>query len=494
MSTVLQRELHAQRGGLSVNELEGIMKDTELNAFTQAELLCTALPTYLKDLARAHYRSMILVEQRGRSRASKQIDRELERLRLLGLDRSVLDSFAVLPPYSLGIEFTFILEKPYLSRDDDAFYIIDNPVRKEKVFKVPYVAASSWKGGLRAAATRRLLQQTDKELSAPRGITTEAHRDQVLSAFWPSRAHRVLLFGNEKKAYATFIDDWLAAILLSEKPNELNGERRERMQKMREGLAHDFEKYLINRGYRTERIEGRRGRLHCFPTYFDRIGLEVINPHDRERGVGTNPILLECVPAGAKGRFSLLYVPFDYPAIDSDTSPAVTPDESTLREQISDDLRLLGNVISDLLTVYGFGAKTSSGYGTVADQLVEPGRLILNTRVPQLAEKGFLPPDLEDDLKDPDSLSDFVGPEGEFESEEKYSNILQGRGQNYNRKKKQLYKRVRCWWDGEGEKILSQCKSAHVSGYTELGFPILSELPKMADQLAEALGNGGGEE
>ena len=55
----------------------------------------------------------------------------------------------------------------------------------------------------------------------------------------------------------------------------------------------------------------RRGRLMFYPTFFKKLGLEVINPHDRETGAGTLPIYLETVPKGAKGTFSLLYVPFD---------------------------------------------------------------------------------------------------------------------------------------------------------------------------------------
>ncbi len=54
-----------------------------------------------------------------------------------------------LPGYSLLIEIKFRLIKPYLSKDDDDFYIIDNPIVKDKVFKVPMIRASTWKGVLR---------------------------------------------------------------------------------------------------------------------------------------------------------------------------------------------------------------------------------------------------------------------------------------------------------------------------------------------------------
>ncbi len=58
---------------------------------------------------------------------------------------------ALLPRYSFVIQFTFTLAQSYISRDEQDFYIIDNPVRKDKVFGLPYVASTSWKGSLRAA-------------------------------------------------------------------------------------------------------------------------------------------------------------------------------------------------------------------------------------------------------------------------------------------------------------------------------------------------------
>ncbi len=60
-------------------------------------------------------------------------------------------NLALLPSYSFLLQFTFSLAQPYISRDEQSFYIIDNPVRKDRVFGLPYIAASSWKGSLRSA-------------------------------------------------------------------------------------------------------------------------------------------------------------------------------------------------------------------------------------------------------------------------------------------------------------------------------------------------------
>ncbi|HEC93086.1 MAG TPA: hypothetical protein ENI51_08870 [Candidatus Atribacteria bacterium] len=56
---------------------------------------------------------------------------------------------SILPKYSFAIQFKFKLAKPYISKDDREFYILDNPVKKEWVFKIPMVSPTTWKGNLR---------------------------------------------------------------------------------------------------------------------------------------------------------------------------------------------------------------------------------------------------------------------------------------------------------------------------------------------------------
>jgi CRISPR-associated protein Cmr2 len=189
---------------------------------------------------------------------------------------------ANLPSYTFFLQFPFRLTKSYLSRDERVFYIVDNPVRRDKVFQLPCVAPSSWKGGLRAALWKLGYGETHT------GIRR--------------------LFGNEK------------------------------------GAEGDF----------------RAGRLRFFPTFFKRHSLEIINPHDRERKVGKNPILFESVPAGTTGVFSLLYVPFDWQG----------QDEAQVRQEVAEDLKLVADGVPAMLCVHGFGAKTSSGYGAVVESFV----------------------------------------------------------------------------------------------------------------------------
>lgn len=489
-----QWEIYAAYGGLRASDLARIMGDRNLNPFTQAQLLASALAMPFKETGRAHYRTLVQ-EQRG---YPKQIDEGLEWLQRLGLERSLAGDLATLPRYSFALEFQFVLARPYLSQDDDAFYVIDNPVRKDKVFKVPYVAPTSWKGNLRAAATQGLLEAFTELLPKNRPIE-EAEREELLATLWAERARRVALFGNEKKNEADFLNRWLAARLLPEPSGQDEREREKQVEKEARRLGENFENYLIRHGYRTEKIEGRQGRLFCFPTFFDRIGLEIINPHDRERRVGKNPILFECVPAGAKGAFRLLYVPYDFPG-------EVTPDEPELQRQVQADLPLVAKAVRNMFTVYGFGAKTSSGFGTAEDRLATEGKLVLRMELPGVtpqAPAGPQPepaPDLPRYLESPTRLHpDFRRADGTLKTEQEYQALIEGRGQKYAKKDRQLYEKAKAWWEREGRRLAESppeapepvAEPAPAPAIAEWTFTTLSELVEIARQVATLLREGG---
>jgi|Deesub1362A_J573_1020465.scaffolds.fasta_scaffold01573_3 CRISPR/Cas system CMR subunit Cmr6 (Cas7 group RAMP superfamily) len=185
------------------------------------------------------------------------------------------------PPYSFFLQIIFTLATPYISRDDDDFYIIENPVRKDKVFKLPVISGSTWKGNMRSVA-RKL-----------RGIGPTSRDDEVITR----------IFGNEKGEERSF----------------------------------------------------RRGRLNFYPTFFEEVSLEVINPHDRKTKAGKNPVYIESVPLGAEGVFSLLYVPFDL----------LGKDEDLVKKEVAEDMRLICDSIWGMMFTYGFSAKKSAGFGVV---------------------------------------------------------------------------------------------------------------------------------
>ncbi len=221
-----------------------------------------------------------------REEYAKELEQGLRLVRELGMEAPVTFDLAPFGPGAFYIGFTFTLEKPYLSKDDTFFYPNENPLKKDRVLRVPMVSAATWKGNMRAAA--RLLLPNEGQQGLER------------------------LFGDSKE----------------------------------------------------QEDKHRQGRLHFYPTFFDGIGFEIINPHDREKRIGKNPIFMECAPRGAKGRFGLLYVPFPPCRMPEEATEA--QGEAAERDAAAVDRRRVPVLVEWTLSWFGFGAKKTSGYGVVA--------------------------------------------------------------------------------------------------------------------------------
>lgn len=222
------------------------------------------------------------------------------------------DMWPLFPTGSFFLRFALTLDKPLITRDDEPFYVIENPVAKDTVFRQPMMPSTSWKGLLRYAMR---LQRKQEQKHAD---------DEVI----------VRLFGTEKK-------------------------------ETREG-------------------EFKAGRLTFFTTFFNATDLEVLNPHIRERKVGTQPIPIECIREGAQGKFHLLYTPFDLLA-----HPNHLP-------ETAEDLEVTVQALRYLMLDLGFSAKRTSGYGVIANRELAG---VLQIKVDgKLLEKKFdaFPKDEED--------------------------------------------------------------------------------------------------
>jgi CRISPR-associated protein Cmr2 len=192
----------------------------------------------------------------------------------------------------VALEVPFELLTPWYSKDDRPFHVLDNPVRKDRVFGVPFMTAASWKGMLRWAC--RMQAGLRQHFETGKRFEDWTDPDWILH-----------LFGNEKG-------------------------------------KEDHEKL-------------HQGALVFYPTWFDKIGFEVINPLDRSRRAGTQPVYYEVVPGkrpgqdGGKGTLHLLYAP--WPGM----NPAAAEEEW---------LPKLLEAIEHLLTRYGISAKRTVGWGT----------------------------------------------------------------------------------------------------------------------------------
>lgn len=339
-------DLYVELGGETQEDVEAIVKDDYRgiaipDVFERVRLLAgiAARNEGVKDYAVSGdrrrgggYKSLVhAVKPENTPYAQKLIRSALARLQSLGLMPTVPDLHA-LPPGSWFLQFTFNLAKPWISKDDDPFYVAEsvNPVRKDKVFKVPMIAASSWKGLLRWTAMHTRLV-SKKDFLEP-------------DKFAQERFVQTLLFGDEKGEEPRKNTDF-AAYLDTLKPD-----------------ARDEYKLLLRMYYDAkdnDPLPHHSGRLMFYPTFFDLIDVEVINPHSRKTKAGTHPIYLECVPAGASGTFTLIYIPFDL----------FGKDKAAAREQALADLQLVAKGLQAMFLTYGFSAKRTSGYGVAKDEI-----------------------------------------------------------------------------------------------------------------------------
>jgi len=246
---------------------------------------------------------------------------KLSELNLLYINMPI--NISELPKGSWVIEFPITLKNPFISKDDVPLYIIENPVCKDKVFGIPFTSAMSWKGNLRWTMMKVHLE--------PKANNADE--------FAETRFKHTLLFGTEKgmegvaKGWTEYLD------------NLCPGAK----EKYRNKLKERFGK---------EDVPSLSGMLYFYPTFWDRIDMEVINPHDRKTKTGKNPIYYEVVPAGAKGVFRLLYIPFYY----------IGKDAKKLKENVIEDLEIVADGVREMMLTYGFSAKKSLGYGIIKNE------------------------------------------------------------------------------------------------------------------------------
>lgn len=259
-------------------------------------------------------------------------------------------------PGSFGLRYKFELITPYFSRDDDEFYIIDNPVMKEKVWKVPIIKGSSWKGALLKAARRKmnvLIEKgsvkdvLDNYLSITRIFGTGSDEYRKIE-------DEIKKFINEKeKKNESILMKQLVRYALSDLGLNLN------IKMNGKTVAEQILEQIIEYSKKSFNIESpsiwevKKGRAIFYPTYFDRLSLEVINPHKRNTKAGSFPIYYEVVPSGSIGILQIIYIPYD----------AIIVPTNELKDQVKFDCNLLKELIANVFKEIGIGAKTKLGWG-----------------------------------------------------------------------------------------------------------------------------------
>ncbi|MEA3345670.1 MAG: RAMP superfamily CRISPR-associated protein [Chloroflexota bacterium] len=125
---------------------------------TRVALLATALVEETRDRAKSGhsrygggYPSLVHTRRAGENPFTQEaIQPALGQMASMELYPPQVDIEA-LPSYSFFLQFRIELARPFYSKGDEEFYIHENPLMKDKVFEVPMVRASTWKGALRHA-------------------------------------------------------------------------------------------------------------------------------------------------------------------------------------------------------------------------------------------------------------------------------------------------------------------------------------------------------
>jgi CRISPR-associated protein Cmr2 len=234
--------------------------------------------------------------------------------------------------YFRSVEFT--LRRPFTSRDIPSYYPFENALCRDPVLRVPMLPGSSWKGGLRGAAIDNLIEAIEA------GTLTVTQGREARIRLWR-------LFGNEKgQDYKGYGKEERGNVIafLNEK---LGGDKSEEVRALRRELCGE------EGGDLGEAF--RKGRIHCYPTFFviPRIELAVLNPRDGRTRAGTHPIFIETIPAGATASLCWLYHPFDLQEKEAEER----------KREANRDWEVLRDAIDTMFRLNGFGAKKTSGFG-----------------------------------------------------------------------------------------------------------------------------------
>lgn len=256
-------------------------------------------------------------------------------------------------PGSFGIWCEFELESPYFSKDDDNLYIIQNPIIKEMISKIPMVKGSSWKGFLSSVALNKLRESVESKdipsiiscyLSFVRifGTGSETFRElerEIKKAIGEAERKNSTKLTETLFQYCVF--DLGININIKKDGTSINKQLiDEIIKKQNEQKVKNI--FSVN-----------KGRAIFYPTYFNKINYEVINPHDREKRVGINPIFYEVVPKGAIGIFQLIYIPHN----------GILLEENVLKSEMESDKEFIEKILKEALENVGIGAKTKLGWG-----------------------------------------------------------------------------------------------------------------------------------
>ena len=254
--------------------------------------------------------------------------------------------------YSFILQAQIKLISPYFSHDDDNFYLIQNPCLKEKVFKVPMIRGSGWKGAIARAGKDLINEKLDSVDSNLRECISSYLRLFGTGSDDFRKLEQMIIdhIKKNKLDKKKMINFFLFELGLKLTPNDFNNWNNEKEIKdwIKRRLWSEFGKNNKLPVY----LRTHKGRAIFYPTYFNRLSLEIINPHNRKTRAGTNPIHYEVVPKGTEGVLQIVYIPYD----------AVLMSNEEIKYQVKVDIEFLIKCIERVKDI-GVGAKEKLGWG-----------------------------------------------------------------------------------------------------------------------------------
>ena len=251
-------------------------------------------------------------------------------------------------PYSFILRTKIKLTSPYFSKDDDEFYLINNPILKDKAFKVPMVRGSGWKGAI-ANSFREIINENNqkRELiqSYLRIFGTGSAEFKELESMIKDDINR-----SKKFDFNTLIEYLAFELGLSLSKDDIDALKNDQTKWLKENI---YDK-LYEKSYENipNFLKTHRGRAIFYPTFFKQLSLEVINPHDRKKRAGTMPIYYEVVPKDTEGFLQIVYIPFD----------SVLKNRDEIEKEVKEDIVNLIKAIEKTQNL-GIGAKSKLGWG-----------------------------------------------------------------------------------------------------------------------------------
>jgi len=275
-----------------------------------------------------------------------------------------------LPKNSVLIKISFTLKKPYTSRDEGEFHIIE----ENFLFQ--------WKD--------KEIKKIKKELNRRYGSKLDDKLDEKDIKIWDDRIKfRTGKVVKDNEFATVFINDKFVDILVIKKdkdgPNVYSSKVfenpivRDKFTGLPMVRPSTWKGHLRFAAGRVDEINGKKldertrreivrrlfgsesddetalkGRLYFFPTFFEEEARrDVITPLKRDtRTPARGPISLEVMKPGSRGNFYLLYVP--YPQ-----------GKNFKEEEVEEDLRFFAKALKLMFYTYGFSAKKTSGFGVI---------------------------------------------------------------------------------------------------------------------------------